>query len=101
MLRITLFEGCGQVDLKLEGNLTGIWVSELEESWRAIDQTVAGRRLLVDLAAVSQVDKAGEYLLALLYGCGTELKASGVAMTELVRRIASDWTGWRTISTRR
>jgi anti-anti-sigma regulatory factor len=91
MLRITLYERCGQVDMKLEGNLTGVWVSELEHSWRAVDQTLAGRRLLVDLAGVSYVDKAGEYLLALLRGCGAELKASGVAMTEMVRCIACGW----------
>ena len=34
MLRITVQDEPDQVTLKLEGNLDGIWVTELEDSWR-------------------------------------------------------------------
>src|SRR5262247_2835862 len=66
MLRITVQDEPEQVTLKLEGNLGGIWVTELEDSWRAVNSTLAGRPLLLDLTAVDRVDSAGNYLLALL-----------------------------------
>jgi hypothetical protein len=34
-----------QVTLKLEGYLGGSWVAELENSWRAVNSTLAGRSL--------------------------------------------------------
>jgi ABC-type transporter Mla MlaB component len=91
MLRITVQDEPEQVTLKLEGKLSGIWVAELEDSWRAVNSTLAGRSLRVDLTAVDRVDSAGNYLLALLRRSGAQLIASGTAMTELVRSIARDW----------
>jgi len=91
MLRITVQDEPEQVTLKLEGNLYGIWVTELEDSWRAVNSTLAGRPLLLDLTAVDRVDSAGNYLLALLRRSGAQLIASGTAMSELVRSIARDW----------
>jgi len=91
MLRITIQDAPSQVTLKLEGNLGGIWVAELEESWRAVNSTLAGRSLCLDLTAVDRVDSAGNYLLALLRRNGAQLLASGTAMSELVRSIARDW----------
>ena len=91
MLRITVQDEPAQVTLKLEGNLGGIWVAELEDSWRAVNSTLAGRSLLLDLTAVDRVDSAGNYLLALLRRSGAQLIASGTAMSELVRSIARDW----------
>jgi ABC-type transporter Mla MlaB component len=91
MLRITVQDEPEQVTLKLEGNLGGIWVAELEDSWRAVNSTLAGRSLFLDLTAVDRVDSAGNYLLALLRRSGAQLIASGTAMSELVRSIAKDW----------
>jgi anti-anti-sigma regulatory factor len=91
VLRITVKQGPNQVRLKLEGNLTGTWVSELEDSWRTAHSSLAGRSLSVDLTAVEHVDGAGKYLLALLRERGAQLVASGTVMTELVQTIAGDW----------
>ena len=91
MLKITVQGEPDQVTFKLEGNLDGIWVTELEDSWRAAKSTFGGRSFRLDLTAVDRVDSAGNYLLALLRRSGMELIASGVAMTELVRSIATDW----------
>ena len=91
MLRITLQEEPDRIILMLEGNLDGIWVTELEASWRAAESTFNGRSFRLDLTAVDRVDTAGNYLLALLRRSGVELIASGVAMTERVRTIARDW----------
>src|SRR5262249_39910871 len=91
MLRITEQDSSGQVTLKLEGNLAGAWVAELEDSWRTVTASLAGRWLCLDLTAVDDVDRAGKYLLALLHRSGTQLRASGIMMTELIRSIADDW----------
>jgi ABC-type transporter Mla MlaB component len=91
MLRITTKSELEKVTLSLEGELTGIWVSELLDAWRAALLTPGFRRLSIDLSAVRRVDKAGEYLLALLRGNGTELKGSGILSADLIRCIARDW----------
>ena len=91
MLRITVTPESDRIRLKLEGDLAGTWVTELEESWRAAHSIGDGRRLYLDLTAVEHVDRAGQYLLALLRCSGAHLIASGTLMTELVRTIAGDW----------
>jgi len=84
MLRITVTPESDIIRLKLEGDLAGAWVTELEESWRAAHSTRGDRRLNLDLTAVANVDMAGKY-------SGAHLIASGALMTELVRTIAGDW----------
>jgi len=91
MLRITVQDEPDQVTLKLEGDLDGIWVTELEDSWRTASSKFGSRLLRLDLAAVARVDSAGNYLPALLHRSGVQLIASGTAMSERVRDIARDW----------
>ena len=91
MLKITVQHSPREVRLKLEGNLAGAWVTELEDCWRSTHSSLAGRSLCVDLVAVEQVDRAGRYLLALMRRNGAQLVASGAVMTELVRTISGDW----------
>jgi len=91
MLRITVTPESDVIRLKLEGDLAGAWVTELEQSWRAAHSTRGDRRLNLDLTAVERVDMAGKYLLALLRYSGAHLIASGALMTEIVRTIAGDW----------
>lgn len=91
MLKITVQPSPREVRLKLEGNLVGAWVTELEDCWRSAHSSLADRSLCVDLVAVEQVDRAGRYLLALMRRNGAHLVASGAVMTELVRTISGDW----------
>lgn len=92
MLRITSETETDRVTLRLEGELTGVWVSELFDAWRAALSFLGLRSLCIDLSAVSRVDKAGEYLLALMRcTAGTELTGSGIFTTELIDCIARDW----------
>lgn len=91
MLRISSQETADRVTLKLEGTLDGIWVSELLSAWRAAHPSLAHRNLYVDLTSVDRVDRAGEYLLVLIYRSGGRLVGSGVVLTELIQSIARDW----------
>src|SRR6266700_3697941 len=91
MLRITSLEELERVTLKLEGSLAGIWVAELEDTWRGSYSRLAGRPLYLNMNGVEHVDRAGTYLLALLCHRGAQLVTSGNLMTELVRSIEEDW----------
>ena len=91
MLRITVEPSPTAVRLRLEGNIGGAWVSELEDCWRSTSSSLGGRPLCLDLTAVERVDMAGRYLLALMRRDGTQLIASGALMTELVRSLEGDW----------
>jgi ABC-type transporter Mla MlaB component len=91
MLRITVRTGSNEVGLVLEGDLTGAWVTELEDSWRSARSILDGRSFCVDLSAVDRVDQAGRYLLVLLRLDGARFIASGAAMTDLVRTLSGDW----------
>jgi anti-anti-sigma regulatory factor len=91
MLRVTVQDETDHIKLKLEGNLSGISVKELEECWRATSPGLAGRELRLDLTAVDRIDASGKYLLALLRGTGAVLMASGAATVEIVKQINLDW----------
>lgn len=92
MLRITTEIEPAAVTLKLEGDLTGVWVSELLDAWRAAARNPSARVLQIDLTRVGRVDKAGEYLLALVRStCGAQLISSGLITAGLIRGIARDW----------
>jgi len=91
MLRITVQPEPDRIRLKLEGDLAGTWVSELEDSWRATCSMRGAHPLYLDLTAVRRVDLAGRYLLGLLRCSGAQMVASGTLMTELVRSITADW----------
>ena len=91
MLRITVDSEFDQVSIKLEGNVSGIWVDELERAWRSADAQRDNRPLRLDLTEVDHIDKAGSYLLALFHCFETELIASGASMIDLVLAIERDW----------
>ena len=91
MLRITVEEASNQVTLRLEGNLIGAWVTELEEAWRAASANLASRLLCLDLTAVGGIDPAGRYLLLLLHDRGARLMISGQVITEIDADIVEGW----------
>jgi anti-anti-sigma regulatory factor len=93
MLKITVQPEPDRIRLKLEGDLSGTWVAEVEESWLATYSILGDRPLYLDLTDVLHVDRAGRYLLGLMRCGGAHLIASGAQMTELVRTIKDKWPG--------
>ena len=83
VLKMTwLFQADGALTLKLEGDLLGPWVEEVQ-------QACAGPALLsrlgqLDLAAVSFVDAAGVRLLHELITQGMEITACSSFVAELL-----------------
>ncbi len=91
MLKITTWFEPEEVRLKLEGELVGTWVRDLEETWKTKRSAVAGMGFCLDLTDVTRVDDAGRYLLALIQETGARMVSTGVAMKDLLESIAHDW----------
>jgi hypothetical protein len=77
MLKITVDQTPGKIILKIEGSLSGAWVSELEDAWRAAVSDGTGRDVCADLAALVGIDAAGRYLLLLIHERGAQMIGSG------------------------
>jgi len=91
MLKITVKPEGEEVWMKLEGDLAGTWVADLEECWQATRASLAGKSACLDLTGVTRVDDAGRYLLALIHGAGVRMVSTGVAMKDLLDSIGRDW----------
>jgi ABC-type transporter Mla MlaB component len=86
MLRITEQRAGERLVLKLEGRISGDWVTEVDTSWRSA--VASGERsICVDLSDVSRVDSAGQALLARMYRAGVRFMTRGCVLRELVREI--------------
>ena len=95
MLKITTRTEGEEFRLKLEGDLAGTWVADVEECWRTTRGSSAGKPACLDLTGVTRVDDAGRYLLALIHGTGARMVATGVEMTDLLDSIGRDWPARR------
>lgn len=91
MLKITVEQEPGNITLKLEGSLSGAWVSELEDAWRAAVSNRAGRAICVDLAAVYGIDAAGRYLLLLIHERGGQMIGSGGRILNDLVEVVESW----------
>ena len=87
MLRISLIDEIKQITLKLEGDLKGPWVGELERSWLAIAAGAPTRSVRVDLTDAGFVDAEGQILIEDMAKAGVELIATGIMMNALVADI--------------
>jgi ABC-type transporter Mla MlaB component len=87
MLRITLQEGESAQTIKLEGEIVGPWVEELNRSWRSLAPSLSSKQLHLDLCAVAFVDAKGRQLLREIY---QKANARFVADSPLTRYFADD-----------
>ena len=86
MLRITREGDAGSPLLKLEGRLDGAWVEVLRKAWEESVASLGGRRVTIDLGAMSFADRDGRELLL-------ELQKKGAALarvSEFMRHILAD-----------
>ncbi len=81
MLRITKQTEGDITTLKLEGKLTGPFVTELENCWSQLGPSESEGKRVVDLGAVDFIDASGKALLARMRQQGAELRATRGCMT--------------------
>jgi anti-anti-sigma regulatory factor len=87
MLRITIAETVTEQKWTLEGRLVQPWIAELKSCWTKTEITRRERKCVVDLTAVTFIDKSGEKVLAELSKEGAELIATGIYTRHVVDSI--------------
>jgi anti-anti-sigma regulatory factor len=87
MLRITIDEGEDAVVLRLEGQLIGPWVEDVEQCWRKAFETLGSRSVQVDLSAVNFVDASGGALLIRMHEAGFRLAGNSPATGHLLDQV--------------
>jgi len=85
MLRITVEEKRGWAIIRLEGALSGPWVTELQKCWEAT--LVSPDQILVDLSEVRSMDSAGIVLLQAMHTAGSQLRGKGLLTNYIVEQI--------------
>ena len=78
MLKISITETTTETRWVLQGRVFGSWVSELNAIWRTSTRTRQGRACIVDLDAVTFIDKDAERLLHTMAREGAEFIANGL-----------------------
>jgi anti-anti-sigma regulatory factor len=87
MLKIQARELEGEVVLRVEGRLSGAFVPELETCWRSARLRQPDRTISIDLKNVTCVDRAGRYLLRLMYSSGVRFLPAGLAVQDILEQI--------------
>jgi hypothetical protein len=77
MLKISIVDSSKRRRLVLEGVLTAPWVSELRVAWMKARTWRQGRKVVLDLAHVTQISKEGKEALAELLRKGAWVTSGG------------------------
>jgi ABC-type transporter Mla MlaB component len=87
MLKITLHDSAEELRFRLEGRLSGAWVTELRQCWQTAQSTTRERKTTLDLGEVDFVDADGQSLLKDMHQRGVIFNAVTPLMRELVLEI--------------
>jgi len=87
MLKITVQNGSRPTTIKLEGKLSGPWVSELARAWDGLTAGGPDKVVTVDLSEVTFIDSAGKELLSSLVDHGAQLRAAHLLTKYIVEQI--------------
>jgi anti-anti-sigma regulatory factor len=87
MMKIQAKELDDQLILQVEGRLAGAFVPELESCWKAAREDQPNRKISVDLKNVTCVDRAGRYLLQLMYSNGVGFLRAGLAIQDILEQV--------------
>lgn len=87
MLRIIIEEGLDSVTIRLQGDLAGQWVQEVERCWQSVLAGPRKRTLRIAMDPVTYVDSAGKALLREMHSAGAQLEARGALTSYIVEQI--------------
>lgn len=87
MLRITVHDKPRILTFQLEGELTGLFVPELEECWRTTPTSQSEAVRHVDLTGVTSIDDAGKACLADLHLRGAQFITADCLIDAIVNEI--------------
>jgi len=89
MLKITIHDSSKELRFRLEGKLSGPWVSELRQCWLTAASTTVGRGTVLDLEEVDFLDDCGRALVREMAARGVRIAASTPLIRSLVEEACS------------
>jgi len=93
MLRITLVSEAELTVLRLEGKLSGPWVSELKRCWDQLPGKTARQPVAVDLSEVTYVSPEGKALLKSIWRQGANLESDSLLTRFMVSELRGGSNG--------
>jgi ABC-type transporter Mla MlaB component len=100
MLRILVFDEPYSVKLRLEGKLTAQTVPVLTHRWAEVRSRLKGRKAILDLGDVVEVDESGRHMLAWLANSGARLGYAHPKVRPFVEDLACNEPGISRFSAR-
>jgi hypothetical protein len=88
MLRISTIDTRFQRRLILEGKLVEPWLGELREVCRHANETLEGRRLVIDLTDVTVIGCEAEGTLSDLILQGAKFSCGGILIRHVLKRLS-------------
>jgi hypothetical protein len=95
MLRISTIDTRLQRRIILEGKLVDPWLGELREVWRNANETLEGRKLVVDLTDVTVIGCEAESTLSELIQQGAKFSCGGVLIKHVLKQLTRRCRGTR------
>jgi hypothetical protein len=96
MLRISTIDTRFKRKLILEGKLVEPWLSELRDVCRKANETLDGRKLVIDLTDVTVIGCEAETTLSELMQQGAKFSCGGVLVKHLLKQLSRRCHGSRT-----
>ena len=87
MLKISVVDSRTERRLVLEGKLIAPWVAELRTAWKAVNEEIKGRALVVDLGNVAVISQEGENALLELMNEGAKFRCSGLLTKHVIQEL--------------
>jgi hypothetical protein len=87
MLRISVIDSRTERRFVVEGELIAPWVAELRTAWKAANEEIEGRTLVVDLKDVCVISQEGENALLELMNAGAKFRCTGVVTKHVIQQL--------------
>jgi hypothetical protein len=87
MLKISVINSRTERRMLLEGKLIAPWVAELRTVWKAANEEIEDRALVVDLRNITVISQEGENALSELMTAGARFRCSGVLIKHVLKQL--------------
>jgi hypothetical protein len=88
MFKISIVDTPSHRTLVLEGTLVRPWTAEVETAWKSAGEQLQGRKLVVDLRNVTQINRDGENTLLRLMEDGAKFSCKDVLTKHVLKQLA-------------
>jgi hypothetical protein len=93
MFKISITDTPSQRKLVVEGKLSGPWVDELRTTWTEARAGLEGRKLVIDVSALTVISHEGECAIFDLMEQGARFSCAGILTRHVLKRLARQCHG--------